>query len=394
MGILINIFEGIGDITGTEETAMLDTEGPAHDQRIAGGLLNDGFSTLLSALSGAMPTSNYGRVCKPSTPWKLFGVLHVCGCPTVYSHICVGLQSTTEQWCHRRYPVRITIRGVCSRLSIAPGWHRWQVCWLDPYHPAMRAGWLCGLSLCHACCRGLQGAREVPSLLTTTNSCTLPNTAHSHSCWPWTPGHADLALYRCQHAHVWPWYVGYAAGIQHAAGIFVSVYHHVQTNCTTYYIGVTVVPAWATPNLWPSLPADASFIGSLQDTVIIILTTGFALGAIVGILLHALMPQESSVAYIQADIAHLQRQLEAAQGAGAPTEQGHRDQARVYIEESNTSATCRSGDKSVQMASIVGSSSMGSVVGGAMTAAAGTAAAPASDGHQLVEVNLMGEQQP
>ena len=62
VGILINVTESIGDMTGTEETSLLETEGPVHDQRIAGGLLNDGFSTLLSGLAGALPTSCFARV--------------------------------------------------------------------------------------------------------------------------------------------------------------------------------------------------------------------------------------------------------------------------------------------------------------------------------------------
>ena len=76
--------------------------------------------------------------------------------------------------------------------------------------------------------------------------------------------------------------------------------------------GVTIVPQWATPNLWPVQPGESSALYSIQTTVMIILTTGFALGAIVGMILHLLMPRESSTAYLEADIAHLQRQLDEA----------------------------------------------------------------------------------
>ena len=70
VGIFVNIFETIGDVTGTEETALLETEGPVHDRRVAGGLLNDGFSTLLSAAAGAMPVTTYGRVRGHQLLWS------------------------------------------------------------------------------------------------------------------------------------------------------------------------------------------------------------------------------------------------------------------------------------------------------------------------------------
>ena len=113
------------------------------------------------------------------------------------------------------------------------------------------------------------------------------------------PNDQAQSLHHRQHAHVWPRYAVY---IKQTLTPHI---HPVQT-------GVTIVPQWATPNLWPVQPGESSALYSIQTTVMIILTTGFTLGAIVGMILHLLMPGESSTAYLEADIAHLQRQLDEA----------------------------------------------------------------------------------
>lgn len=57
-------------------------------------------------------------------------------------------------------------------------------------------------------------------------------------------------------------------------------------------IGVTLVPQWATNALWPCTGCSSG-VKSLRDAIIEILSTGFCIGAIVAILLNAILPQEA-----------------------------------------------------------------------------------------------------
>lgn len=61
----------------------------------------------------------------------------------------------------------------------------------------------------------------------------------------------------------------------------------------TFGVGVTVVPTWAFPNLWPLDPTMGTALKSLQQTVLLILTNGYVIGCLVGVLLNLLLPVET-----------------------------------------------------------------------------------------------------
>lgn len=57
-------------------------------------------------------------------------------------------------------------------------------------------------------------------------------------------------------------------------------------------IGVTIVPQWAnsTNGLWPLTPDMSPGLRGLRSTIIIVLSTGYAIGTLVAMLLHLLLP--------------------------------------------------------------------------------------------------------
>ncbi len=48
-------------------------------------------------------------------------------------------------------------------------------------------------------------------------------------------------------------------------------------------VGVTLVPQWATNNLWPPYADPTSLVASIRDAVIIIFSSGFVLGTVVAV---------------------------------------------------------------------------------------------------------------
>lgn len=61
----------------------------------------------------------------------------------------------------------------------------------------------------------------------------------------------------------------------------------------TFGLGVTLVPKWAENNLWPSPgPEGSPEVAAVRMAVLLVLETGFCVGAIVAFLLNMLMPQE------------------------------------------------------------------------------------------------------
>eukprot|EP00878_Enallax_costatus_P037632 GHUV01042530.1.p1 GENE.GHUV01042530.1~~GHUV01042530.1.p1 ORF type:complete len:133 (+),score=36.79 GHUV01042530.1:485-883(+) len=60
-------------------------------------------------------------------------------------------------------------------------------------------------------------------------------------------------------------------------------------------LGVTMVPQWAENNLWPEPPAGSSAaLSSVRLAVMLILETGFCVGAVVAFILNLIMPYESA----------------------------------------------------------------------------------------------------
>lgn len=57
-------------------------------------------------------------------------------------------------------------------------------------------------------------------------------------------------------------------------------------------VGVSIVPGWATNNLWPS-EGLSSGVEGLRDAIINILSEGYAIGAILGIILDTILPMET-----------------------------------------------------------------------------------------------------
>eukprot|EP01026_Neomeris_dumetosa_P027066 TRINITY_DN2202_c1_g1_i18.p1 TRINITY_DN2202_c1_g1~~TRINITY_DN2202_c1_g1_i18.p1 ORF type:complete len:568 (-),score=65.47 TRINITY_DN2202_c1_g1_i18:386-2089(-) len=60
-------------------------------------------------------------------------------------------------------------------------------------------------------------------------------------------------------------------------------------------IGVTIVPEWATNNLWPVEDDMSDAVRGLRDGVIITLSTGYSIGCIAAVLLHLILPVEVDV---------------------------------------------------------------------------------------------------
>lgn len=65
-------------------------------------------------------------------------------------------------------------------------------------------------------------------------------------------------------------------------------------------IGVTLQPGWATNNLWPDENLSEGVKG-IRDAVILILETGFTIGALTSILLNLLLPQEKALVVPELD---------------------------------------------------------------------------------------------
>jgi uracil-xanthine permease len=57
-------------------------------------------------------------------------------------------------------------------------------------------------------------------------------------------------------------------------------------------LGVTLVPGWATNNLWPITDGMSTGVRSLRDSVILILSNGFTIGCLTAIALHLILPIE------------------------------------------------------------------------------------------------------
>ena len=58
---LISLLEAMGDMTATAQLSGLDTAGPEHWNRLRGGVLADGLTSLTSGLFGALPSTTYAQ---------------------------------------------------------------------------------------------------------------------------------------------------------------------------------------------------------------------------------------------------------------------------------------------------------------------------------------------
>eukprot|EP00877_Chromochloris_zofingiensis_P003759 jgi/Chrzof1/13384/Cz07g31020.t1 len=57
-------------------------------------------------------------------------------------------------------------------------------------------------------------------------------------------------------------------------------------------LGVTLVPQWAYNALWPVTPGMNDGLKGLREAIILVLETGFCLGAVVAVILNLLLPEE------------------------------------------------------------------------------------------------------
>ncbi|EFN55989.1 hypothetical protein CHLNCDRAFT_145360 [Chlorella variabilis] len=57
----ITSIETVGDVAATEEASFISTEGPSHDKRIRGALLNDGIGGIFSALATSLPLTTFAQ---------------------------------------------------------------------------------------------------------------------------------------------------------------------------------------------------------------------------------------------------------------------------------------------------------------------------------------------
>lgn len=58
-------------------------------------------------------------------------------------------------------------------------------------------------------------------------------------------------------------------------------------------LGVTLVPGWATNNLWPVTKGMSTGVRSFRDSCILVLSNGFTIGCVVAIALHLILPIEA-----------------------------------------------------------------------------------------------------
>ncbi|KAL0033065.1 hypothetical protein WJX79_000796 [Trebouxia sp. C0005] len=67
-------------------------------------------------------------------------------------------------------------------------------------------------------------------------------------------------------------------------------------------LGVTIVPNWATNNLWDVYPTTASGLAGFRNACILVLSNGFSVGCIISVLLHLALPFDA-VDNVDADSA-------------------------------------------------------------------------------------------
>lgn len=92
-----------------------------------------------------------------------------------------------------------------------------------------------------------------------------------------------------------------------ASGIKIMITQHLNRRnrfiiaCAfAFGIGVTLQPGWATNNLWPDEGLSQGVKG-IRDAIILILETGFTIGAAVAIILNLLMPSEKAMVVPELD---------------------------------------------------------------------------------------------
>lgn len=60
-----------------------------------------------------------------------------------------------------------------------------------------------------------------------------------------------------------------------------------------FAVGVELVPAWATNQLWPVTPGMDPGLRGLRDAIILILSTSFTFGAVVAFILNLIIPADA-----------------------------------------------------------------------------------------------------
>ncbi|KAK9815474.1 hypothetical protein WJX72_004255 [[Myrmecia] bisecta] len=58
-------------------------------------------------------------------------------------------------------------------------------------------------------------------------------------------------------------------------------------------LGTTLVPAWATNDLWPVTPGMSSGVRGFRDACTIVLSSGYSIGFLAAVILHLLLPMEA-----------------------------------------------------------------------------------------------------
>jgi len=61
----ITSIETVGDVSATEEASFINTEGPKHDKRIRGALLNDGEGAGQDGAGRGMDSLSWHSTCRP-----------------------------------------------------------------------------------------------------------------------------------------------------------------------------------------------------------------------------------------------------------------------------------------------------------------------------------------
>ncbi|KAL3148343.1 hypothetical protein ABBQ38_013800 [Trebouxia sp. C0009 RCD-2024] len=256
IGFVLTTVEAIGDITATEEASALTTFGDKHNKRVQGGLLGDGKYTFATYCSLVLVLDPFGlcsivpfqgREVVGELEGDLWSGVHA-GINSFFAGLAGSLPNTTFA----------QNNGVLALTRCA----------------SRSAGYSCGIWLF------LFGVlAKVGAFFTSIPQCVL--------------GGMTTFLF---------------------AGVAVSGIKVISMDPLTRRsrfilcvaiglgLGVTIVPNWATNNLWNVYPTTSSGLAGFRNACILVLSNGFSVGCIVSVLLHLILPFDA-VDNVDADAA-------------------------------------------------------------------------------------------
>lgn len=115
-------------------------------------------------------------------------------------------------------------------------------------------------------------------------------------------------------------------------------------------VGVTIVPQWANSanGLWPLDPNMSAGLRGLRSTVIIILSTGYAIGTLIAMFLHLILPvtEEDNASVRAVRLYHADKVDELVAEEDASHSSVER---KLSEEEDTTNAAVKNGDETANV---------------------------------------------